>query len=263
MHHKTIDISCWLAAIFIAFLLFLASFFPSASWAGPPFVTDDPEPVEYHHEEFYISSQYADNNGGQEGTFPHFEFNYGALPDVQLHILVPIAFAHPNGGPTVYGLGDTELGIKYRFVPETDSLPQVGIFPLMHVPTGDSNRGLGNGHVPLFLPIWVQKSRGSWTTYGGGGYWSNPGRDNKNFWQLGWLVQRDITKAITLGVEIFYFGKDTADGRDRVGYNVGGIFNMSEEHHILFSGGSDISGDNRLSLYFGYQWTYGPSAEEK
>jgi hypothetical protein len=80
---------------------------------------------------------------------------------------------------------------------------------------------------------------------------------------LGWLVQRDITKAITLGVEIFYFGKDTADGRDRVGYNVGGIFNMSEEHHILFSGGSDISGDNRLSLYFGYQWTYGPSAEEK
>ena len=32
------------------------------------------------------------------------------------------------------------------------------------------------------------------TTYGGGGYWINPGPDNKNFWQLGWLGQRDITK---------------------------------------------------------------------
>lgn len=262
MHYKTIDRSCRLPAFFIAFLL-LAGIFPAAAWAGPPFVTDDPEPVEYHHEEFYISSQYANNKGGQDGTLPHFEFNYGVLPDVQFHLLVPIAFVHPNDGSTVYGLGDTEVGVKYRFVRETDTLPQVGTFPIMHVPTGDSDRGLGNGHVPLFLPIWVQKSRGQWTTYGGGGYWNNPGKDNKNFWQLGWLVQREITKAITLGAEIFYFGKDSADGRDQTGYNVGGIFNMGEEHHILFSGGSDLSGDNRLSLYLGYQWTFGPRGAEK
>ncbi len=261
MHHKPIESSCWLPAFFIVFLL-LAAFFPAAAWAGPPFVTDDPEPVEYHHGEFYLSSQYANNKGGQEGTLPHFEYNYGVLPDVQLHLLVPIAFVHPNGGPTVYGLGDTEVGVKYRFVHETDTLPQAGTFPIVHIPTGGSDRGLGNGHVPLFLPIWVQKSWGPWTTYGGGGYWNNPGKDNKNFWQLGWLVQRDITKAITLGAEVFYFGKDTADGRDRTGCNVGGIFNLSEEHHILFSGGSDITGDNRLSLYLGYQWTFGPHGEE-
>lgn len=256
MYYRTI-------ATFILFFLYSAAFPPSASWAGPPFITDDPEPVEYHHEEVYISSQYANNKDGQEGTLPHFEFNYGVIPEVQLHLLVPTAFVHPNGGAAVYGLGDTEVGVKYRFVHETDTLPQAGIFPITHIPTGDSDRGLGNGHVPLFLPIWVQKSLGPWTTYGGGGYWNNPGSDNKNFWQLGWLVQRDITKAVTLGAEVFYFGKDTAVGRDRTGYNVGGIFNVSEEHHILFSGGRDITGDNRLSLYLGYQWTFGPRAEEK
>jgi len=252
-----------LLATTIAFLLCLTAFAPSAAWAGPPFVTDDPEPVEYHHGEFYISSQYANNKDGKVGTLPHFEFNYGIVPDVQLHLLVPLVFVHPNGEPTIYGLGDTEFGVKYRFVHETETLPQVGIFPIMHIPTGDSDRGLGNAHVPWFLPIWVQKSSGPWTTYGGGGYWFNPGAGNKNFWQLGWLGQREITRVITLGAEIFYFGKDTDDGRDRTGFNIGGILNVSEDHHILFSAGSDIAGDNRFSAYLGYQWTFGAHEEGK
>ncbi len=243
--------------------LFLTVFAASSAWAGPPFVTDDPEPVEYRHSEFYISSQYTNNKDGKEGTLPHFEYNYGPLPDLQLHVLIPLAFAHPTGGPTVYGLGDTEVGMKYRFIHETDAIPQVGTFPIVHIPTGDSDRGLGSGHVPLFLPIWLQKSRGPWTTYGGGGYWTNPGAGNKDFWQLGWLVQRDITKLLTLGAEIFYFGKDTVDGRDRTGYNIGGILNLTAEDHMIVSAGRDIIGENQFSLYLAYQWTFGPRAEEK
>lgn len=242
----------------VAIILNVAVLLPSVVWAGPPFVTDDPEPVEYRHSEFYVASEYANNRDGKEGTLPHVEYNYGVVPDVQVHLLVPLAFYHPNGGSTRYGLGDTEVGVKYRFIHESGPVPQVGTFPLVHIPTGDSDRGLGGGHVPLFMPIWLQKSEGPWTTYGGGGYWVNPGSGNRNFWQLGWLVQRDITKALSLGAEIFYFGKDTADGRDRTGYNFGGIFNMSEDHHILFSAGSNIAGDNRFSAYLGYQWTFGP-----
>jgi hypothetical protein len=41
------------------------------------------------------------------------------------------------GGPTTYGPGDTELGVKYRFVHESDTLPQVGAFPLMELPTAN------------------------------------------------------------------------------------------------------------------------------
>ena len=245
------------------FLLSLFAFAPASVWAGPPFITDDPVPVEYKHGELYLSSIYTDTKDGKTGTLPHIEFNYGIIPDVQLHFLVPFAFSHPNGGPTSYGLGDTELGVKYRFIHESDNIPQVGIFPLIHVPTGDSDRGLGSGHVQEFLPLWLQKSFGPWTTYGGGGYWINPGTDNKNYWQLGWLVQRDITKALTLGAEVFYFGKQTTDGRDQTGYNIGGIINLSKAHHILFSAGSDIAGDTSFSAYLGYQWTFGPKKEEK
>lgn len=247
----------------VLFFLFLSAFVPATVWAGPPFITDDPEPVEYRHGELYVSSIYTNNKDGKEGTLPHVELNYGVIPDVQLHLLVPLAFSHQNGGPTMYGIGDTEVGVKYRFIHETDIIPQVGAFPLVHIPTGDSDRGLGGGHVQVFLPIWLQKSWGPWTTYGGGGYWVNPGADNKSYWQIGWLAQRDITKALTLGAEVFHFGKQTTDGRDQTGYNIGGIINLSEAHHILFSVGGDIAGDTRFSAYLGYQWTFGPKEEEK
>jgi hypothetical protein len=250
----------FLATAFDILLLLTAA---PAAWAGPPFITDDPETVAFRHGEFYIASQYANDKDGKSGTLPHFEFNYGIIPDVQLHLLVPLAFDHPDGGPKNYGLGDTEVGVKYRFIHESETIPQIGIFPIAHVPTGDSDLGLGNGYVQTFLPIWVQKSWGPWTTYGGGGYWINPGADNKDFWQIGWLGQREITKSLSLGAEIFYFGKDTEDGRDRTGYNIGGIFNLTGNHHILFSAGSDIAGDNRFSAYVGYQWTFKPQEVDK
>lgn len=241
-----------------ATLLVLAASVPSTSWGGPPFLTDDPEPVEHRHWEVYLATLYANSRDATSGTAPHLEVNYGILTDLQLHLIVPLAYNHPKGGATSYGPGDTEFGVKYRFFHETENLPQAGIFPLVEIPTGDSDRGLGSGHVPMFLPLWLQKSWGEWTTYGGGGYWINPGGGNRNFWQLGWLGQREITKALTLGAEIFHFSRDSDAGRDRTGYNVGGIFNLSEEHHILFSAGSDIAGNNRLSAYAGYQLTFGP-----
>jgi hypothetical protein len=153
-------------AIICTLLFCIVAFSAPLAWAGPPFVTDDPKTVEYRHGEFYIASMYANNKDGEEATLPHLEFNYGVLPNVQLHLLAQLSYAHPDGGPAMYGPGDTEVGVKYRFNHETETLPQVGIFPIMHIPTGDSERGLGSGHVQTFLPLWVQKSWGAWTTYG-------------------------------------------------------------------------------------------------
>ncbi len=100
---------------------------------------------------------------------PHVEVNYGALPELQLHAIVPAAIAWQSGEPVQYGLGDIELGAKFRFVDEGDWRPQIGTFPLVLLPTGSSERGLGTGTTQVLLPIWVQKTLGPWTTYGGGG----------------------------------------------------------------------------------------------
>ncbi len=241
-------------------------FFNSPAWAGPPFFTDDPEPVEHLHWEVYMASQWAhEKDAGTSGTLPHIEVNYGVVPDVQLHLIAPMAYSAPHDSSTRYGPGDIETGIKYRFIHEDKEGwgPQVGVFPLADFPSGDSSRGLGAGHINIFLPIWVQKSWGPWTTYGGGGYEYHPGDDNKNYWFAGWLLQRDLSKMLTLGAEIFNNSPKAKGRSDETGFNVGGYLNLSEKHHILFSAGRDLKGPNTFFSYLAYQWTLGRSRRQR
>ncbi len=153
-------------------------------FAGPPFVTDDPETVAYQHGEVYLASQHIETADGWAGTAPHVEVNYGVVPNVQLHLIAPLVYNAPTAGSAHYGYGDTELGVKFRFVQESEYLPQVGVFPLLEVPTGNEGVGLGAGHVLAFFPLWIQKSWGKedskWTMYGGGGYGINSGVGNEN-----------------------------------------------------------------------------------
>jgi Putative MetA-pathway of phenol degradation len=242
----------WGACVILAILA------PPALRAGPPFVTDDPEPVELHHWEVYLASLSAQGDGGITGTAPHLEVNYGALPEVQLHVIAPLAYAKTGGGPWNSGFGDAELGFKVRFLDETGSRPQIGTFPLVELPTGDEARGLGGGHTRAFIPLWLQKSIGPWTTYGGGGYWLNPGGGNRNYWLFGWEVQRALLDSFAVGVEFFRATSSIVGGDPAFSFNVGTILDLSEKHHILFSVGRDFQGPNRFTAYLAFQWTLGP-----
>jgi hypothetical protein len=237
----------------------VAAFSASGVFAGPPFQTDDPEPVDLHHYEFYIATQQTLTSNGRSATMPHLEFNYGALPNLQLHIVVPYAFNHPAGGATERGIGDTELGVKYKLIEETDGRPSLAVFPLYETPTGNSDRGLGNGKYQVFLPVWLQKSWGKWTTYGGGGYWLNHADGAKNNWFFGWLLQRELSEQLTLGAEVFHRTEQFEGQGASSGFNVGGFYNLDEHNHILFSAGRGLqnaNATNKLSSYIAYQLTY-------
>ncbi len=234
---------------------------PALASAGPPYTTDDPEPVELHHWEVYLATidQWS-RDGGWSGTSPHVEVNYGVAPDVQLHVLAPLAWARAPGGPTEFGYGDTELGVKLRFVHEGEWTPQVGTFPFLELPTGDASRGLGNGEAQVFLPLWLQKSFGPWTTYGGGGYWINPGTGNRNWWYVGWQAQRRVAEGIAVGAELFH-GTARREGESGdTRFNVGLVVDFGELHHLLVSGGHAI-GAEAAQFYVADQLTFGPGGE--
>ncbi len=235
----------------------------SVAVAGPPFLTDDPEPVEPGHWEVYLSSVQQHNGSGLSGTLPHIEVNHGAAPNLQLHLIVPWAFNQPPGQSTAFGYGDMELGAKYRFIQEKRGQPMVGTFPLIEVPTGSARRGLGTGHLQVFLPIWLQKGWGHWTSYGGGGYHINPGPGNRDYWFVGWEVQKDLDKHLTLGGEVFHTTPATVGGRSDLAFNLGGQYNFDEGHHLLFSAGRSLDGDTDFMGYFGFQWTFGPPEPEQ
>ena len=237
---------------------------------GPPFQTDDPEPVDFRNYEFYTFAS-SDGTPVETDTLgPAAEFNWGAVPNVQLHIIVPEAAVLPSNnprlapagmGPRTFGLGDIETGIKIRFVKETAHRPMIGTFTIFELPSGNAARGLGVGSAWFKVPIWIQKSFGPWTTYGGAGatFVNAPGY--RNFPFAGWLVQRDLGKKVTLGAEAFYHGPEgigTPQTRSATMIDVGGYYKFRDPgFQLLFCYGHTAIGQAENYAYLGLYWTWG------
>jgi len=123
--------------------------------AGPPFETDDPEPVEPGHWEVYGFTLGSFVHGESAGLLPATELNYGALENLQLHLVAGAAFNSQSVTGTEFGFADVTLGAKFRFITATedDWWPQVGTFPMLSLRSGDVTRGLGTGRIHEFLPL--------------------------------------------------------------------------------------------------------------
>ncbi len=241
------------------FLLFTLS---ALARAGPPFQTDDPEPIEFRNYEFYT---FANSDGTPVETDtegPAVEFNWGAVPNVHLHIIVPAASALPSIGPRTFGWGDIETGIKYRFVQESKHRPMIGTFTMFELPAGNAPRGLGVGKAWYKVPLWAQKSFGTWTTYGGGGETIIKGVPRyRSYPFAGWLVQRDLGKKLTLGIEVFYHGSEglmTPQTRPATLIDIGGYYKFRDPgFQLLFCYGHTVFGQTENYEYLGLYWTWG------
>lgn len=244
---------CWLL------LLLLAG---RAALAGPPFQTDDPEPVDYHHFEMYAFELSDSTSGGTSLSVPAYEVNWGAAPNLQLHLILPLVANIPSDGSAVnYGMGDTELGAKYRFLKETKHRPEVGIFPFIELPSGNADRGLGVGSTWYRLPVWIQKSWGPWMSYGGGGEVVVPQTGYKNYPFAGWLVQRQMNKKLMLGMEVFghgALGEAAGSTRYATMADLGGSYEFRPGFDLLFAGGRTVAGQPETYSYLALYWTWGP-----
>jgi hypothetical protein len=241
-----------------AYALLLAG---GAVWAGPPFLTDDPAPITYRHSEAYVFATLDATAADRTVLLPAAEFNNSPVPDVHLHIAVPLILYGVNHSAQYYGLGDIEVGVKYRFVQETALMPQIGVYPMAELPSGSPEHGLGNGRSWWKLPMWLQKSVGSWTTYGGGGYAVNHAPGMRSYGFGGWALQHEVNQSLTLGGELFAQGAVNSLGRGTLIANFGGIYTPGRGCagcQILFSAGHSVSGERNTVAYLALYWDIGP-----
>ncbi len=239
---------CALAILLAA----VATFRPSPANAGPPYVTDDPVPTDYRNWEIYTGLQYENECCGVVAAgLPFAEFNYGAMPNVQVSISLPLDRDDSGGGAT-YGYGTTEFGIKTRFVQEAGGWPQISFYPSVQIPSD-------GGHVVTFLPLWLQKSWGPWTAFGGGGVYLNAGSGRQNYGFIGATLERSISPATMVGAELYHQGAQTAGGSAMTAANVGVTSQIGADHAILFSAGRGFHGDNTFSAYAAYEFELGPA----
>lgn len=253
-------------------LIVILALLVSRVWAqGPPYQTDDPVPVDLHHYEFYIFGAADGTPAEMDSVGPAFEFNWGAIPRVQLHAILPWGVVAPSNnpvylpggtGPTAFGLTDMELGTKIAFIKETSHVPQIGTFAMYEMPTGDYNKGLGVGKVWYKIPIWLQKNAGHWLFDGGGGYQIVKQTQYRSFPYTGWLVKRELNERLELGAEVFAHGREgfaTAQTQSSTLIDVGGYYHFKNHpgEQFLFCYGHSIAGQTENYAYAGMYWTWG------
>lgn len=241
-------------------------------WAqGPPYQTDDPVPVDCGHYEAYVFGLTDGTPVVMTSVGPALEFNWGAIPNVQLHATVPFgasvpsnnpAYAPSGVGPSAFGYTDMETGIKWAWIKETKHFPQIGTFTMFELPTGSYSKGLGVGHIWYKVPVWAQKNIGPWTLDGGAGETVVPQTGYANFPFGGFLVKRQIVhNRLELGAEVFSHGAEGPAApqiRGSTMIDVGGYYHFKNpDHQFLFAYGHSVAGLSETYAYIGLYWTWG------
>lgn len=207
---------------------------PVPGVAGPPFLTDDPEPTDTGRWEIYAPALEASGRGADHDGAFGAELNYGAAPNVQLSMGLPIAYVHDRSGYRV-GAGDLELSAKYRFYHDEAAGVSLATFPGVTLPT--ARRGLGAPRVTALLPLWAQKDAGPWSIFGGGGYAINPGAGARNYWTGGVAVTREVSERLLIGVEADRSGSQAIGEGAETSLGLGAILKLRGPFRLLASAG--------------------------
>lgn len=220
--------------------------------AGPPFVTDDPEPPPPGGWEINVPFILERTPGKTEMDAPLFDLNYG-LPNIQLKLEIPVTIVHRDDDGSTAGPSDLLLGVKWRFFNNEQAQVQLGVYPQLLLPSGDESRGLGEGRTAFVLPFVAQKNWAQWTLYGNVGYWWQTAAEMRDYVYAGAVIEREINQRFTLGAELFGNSPKERGGRSELAFNVGGTWKLNEHLNLLFSGGRDIVGDTQAMTYIGLQ----------
>jgi|HubBroStandDraft_5_1064220.scaffolds.fasta_scaffold51465_4 hypothetical protein len=216
-----------------------------AALAGPPYVSDDPQPTDLGHFEIYAFAAGTQTRDGTSGA-GGIDFNYGGAPDLQLTAVVPLEYE--STGET--GIGNIELAAKYRFLHQDDFGWDVAVFPRVFLPSASGN--VGDRHASLLLPVWVEKDFGPWSTFGGGGCALNNGDSGEDYCLMGWAVTREVAPALHIGAEVYHQTADTRGGRATTGLGAGAVYDLSDHYHLMASIGPGIENAAETDRYSWY-----------
>ncbi len=232
-------------------LLTLSLALTHEAYATPPYITDDATPEAYKHTEIYAFGIYNRGNPGTTVALPGIEIDYGLIPDLEINATAFYVTNYPkySNQPNVSGMGDSNLALKYLVFHGSDCLPEIAFEPVFYVPTGDENKGLGNGRSWEQYPIWMQKSWGAWTLSGGGGYATNSAPSARNFFFGGFILQKNMTDKLNLGAEFYMQGASATTLSAFKLLNFGAEYHVNNTLGAVLGLAHTIAGDEFTHIY--------------
>jgi Putative MetA-pathway of phenol degradation len=144
-------------ARFAAVLLAASSFLVAAApaTAGHPLETDDPGTQGRRNLEAEFNADRSNGPDGSHATVIYNTDTLGLAPRLDLIANLPYVFDKADASaPTVRGMGDVAIELKYRFLDQKGPVPAFAFKAGALLPTGDFAQGLGDGRASgLFTAI--------------------------------------------------------------------------------------------------------------
>jgi hypothetical protein len=189
-------------------------------------LTDDPGVVDLHKWEINTSINVTTSDK-TEITFPHFDFNYGLAPNLQLKVEAQYNFTFQKNEKNTSSLGDISLGTKFRFFGEDKHFISMATFPQL---TFRGDKG-------FLLPLLLEKTFGKFLAgYEIGSYWGS-----YNSLQTGLLFGYTVSKKTQLMSEYFMEKEFNSSIGSNGFLNFGFRQSVSKVFTIIGSAGTQIN----------------------
>ena len=267
--------------LLLIFLLVLPLFggIPGHAQGGPPFITDDPGTPGNHHWEINLGWIANRNPGQSYYEIPDVDMNYGWGDRIQLKYELPLAAGTNANNSTGVGLGESLLGIKWRYFehhragePKSDEnlLISLGTYPQVSInnPTGSAQRGIVEPGPQYYLPIEATAQIGWLALNGEVGRWIG-NRNQASQWGRGLIAGHQFSDRLELYTEVYDLqDANRIDGNPKqrsLTLDLGGRQSLDKKSHLrlLFMGGRSIqtvtrsNGQPSWIAYLGVQFLLG------
>jgi len=247
---------------------------------GPPFITDDPGTPGNRHWEINFGWIANHNPGQSYYEIPDVDMNYGWGDRIQLKYELPLAARTNANNSTGAGLGESLIGIKWRYFElhpsdepksEDNLLFSLGAYPQASInnPTSSVRRGIVEPGPQYYLPIEATAQLGPVALNGEVGRWIG-NKNQPSQWGRGLIAGHAFSDRFELYAEIY-----DLQAINRIGdqpkqrsftLDLGGRRSLDRANHVrlLFMGGRTIQavtredGEPSWIAYLGIQFLLGP-----
>lgn len=234
-----------------------------AAPGGPPLVTDDPETPGRGGWEINISHNVEKTRDEFSMETPLIDVNYGLMENDQWKIEFPLLFLDPENDQERWGVGDLEVGWKYRFFEEDDRGLMASIYPQVLVPTGNARLRLGGGRTEMLLPLEAGRHffDERLLVYGEIGYNVVFDGSDEHSWIYGVAAECQSSERLKLLLEVGGVAWQSGSDPDFPFFTGGLKYELTDHWTLIASAGrsfrDDHSGSPVLMTFLGLQWTAG------
>jgi hypothetical protein len=268
--HRPISISTnecktrYAAALAVAIFLLLA---PSQARAqgGPPYYTNDPGTPGNRNWEINLGYMPFLYSGASITHMPDVDINYGLGDRIQLTYENAWLRVKEGSDAAKYGLGQDQLGLKWRFYDNDKTGLGISIFPQLSINNPDHavQRGITPPGASLIIPVEFSKKLGQIDVNWEFGY--NAVHLGPDGWLAGLVVGRDMSKKLELDAEFYGLGTFNHSSNQQT-LAAGARYKLRPPFIFLLMAGRSVMSADKLQPffvgYFGIQFLLPPKPFE-